>query len=278
MGMEPLGVAREFARRLRSALGSELVRVILFGSAARGDYGPGSDLDVLVVVGEDAERAREAVFSAARHLMKELGWSPWLECVVMDVEGYNRAAREGRYLVNAAAREGIVLYDDGSGALEDPSPGPSEAELEEHLTRALSLVISAVRDVEEQDRDLLLRGYESAFARAWEAVENVIRALVKSNARPPKRHGGWTALFAKDFVRPGVVPEGLWEALSGMARRRPRVAYGVGRVPREEALAAIKTALELLKLAVGHLAGEGRIERGKRDYYMAVIKEIRLPA
>lgn len=49
-------------------------------------------------------------------------------------------------------------------------------------------------------------------------------------------------------------------------------------VPREEALAAIKTALELLKLAVGHLAGEGRIERGKRDYYMAVIKEIRLPA
>ncbi|MBI5480988.1 MAG: nucleotidyltransferase domain-containing protein [Deltaproteobacteria bacterium] len=40
----------EVARRLRSALGERVREVRLFGSAARGEYGPDSDLDVLVIV------------------------------------------------------------------------------------------------------------------------------------------------------------------------------------------------------------------------------------
>ena len=279
-GMGHLRMAEEFVRRLREALGSELVRVVLFGSTARGDYWPESDVDVLVVVREGAEEAWRCAHEIAQGLMEELGYSPWLEFIVLDVESYNRAAREGRYFVNAVAEEGLVLYDDGSGVLEDPSPGPSEAELKEHLTRALSLVISAVRDVEEQDRGLLLRGYETAFARAYEAVENIIRALVKSKGyvRVPKRHGGWLALFSKDFVKTGRVPQDVWEIVSDMAGKRPSVVYGVRRVSREEALAAIKTVLALFRLAVEYLAEVGEIGSSRRDYYLTAIANIRVPS
>jgi len=277
--MERLRMAEELTRRLRDALGSELVRVVLFGSTARGDYEPESDVDVLVVVRGNAEEAWRCAHEEAQDLRDKIGYPPWLELLVLDVESYNKAAREGQYLVNAVAREGVVLYDDGSGVLEDPSPGPSEAELEEHLTRALSLISSAVRDVEEQDRGLLLRGYETAFARAYEAIENVIRALVKSRGyvRLPKRHGGWLALFSKDFVKTGRVPQDIWRIISDMAERRPGVVYGLQRVSREGALTAIRAALALFKLAVGYLAEIGKIEASRRDYYLTAIANIRAP-
>src|SRR5438046_1787169 len=46
-----------FAEHAREILGPKLLELRLFGSEARGEAGPGSDLDVLVVVQPDTERA-----------------------------------------------------------------------------------------------------------------------------------------------------------------------------------------------------------------------------
>lgn len=55
----------DFAERLRGELGSRLVELRLFGSVARGDAQPDSDIDVLVVVQAAADERgrleREAV-------------------------------------------------------------------------------------------------------------------------------------------------------------------------------------------------------------------------
>ena len=48
----------DFLKRLRPVLGDHLVDVRLFGSVARGDARPDSDIDILVVVQPDDERAR----------------------------------------------------------------------------------------------------------------------------------------------------------------------------------------------------------------------------
>jgi predicted nucleotidyltransferase len=37
--------------QLRERLGNELLDVVLFGSKARGDSGPWSDIDILITVG-----------------------------------------------------------------------------------------------------------------------------------------------------------------------------------------------------------------------------------
>lgn len=46
-----------FAESVRQSLGPNLVDLRIFGSEARGEAGPDSDLDVLVVVRPDAERS-----------------------------------------------------------------------------------------------------------------------------------------------------------------------------------------------------------------------------
>jgi len=56
---------REFAERIRAALGSTLRDLRLFGSKARGDAGADSDLDVLVVVETDRVRAEDLAIDIA---------------------------------------------------------------------------------------------------------------------------------------------------------------------------------------------------------------------
>jgi predicted nucleotidyltransferase len=46
----PLDVVDQFRRRLRAHFGARLRRLVLFGSYARGDAGPDSDVDVVVVL------------------------------------------------------------------------------------------------------------------------------------------------------------------------------------------------------------------------------------
>jgi predicted nucleotidyltransferase len=52
-------IAEEAARRLRAAYGDRLQEVVLFGSWARGQAHEESDVDLLVVLDDVADRARE---------------------------------------------------------------------------------------------------------------------------------------------------------------------------------------------------------------------------
>ncbi len=56
---------REFSTRIRAALGANLRELRLFGSKARGDARPDSDLDVLVVVTGDRVGAEDLAIDIA---------------------------------------------------------------------------------------------------------------------------------------------------------------------------------------------------------------------
>lgn len=96
---------REMVRRLVEAY--EPDRVYLFGSRARGDYGPDSDYDALVVVPDDSppERRRSRL---AYQVLWDVG-------VAADVLVWTRSAFESRLHLRASlpttvVREGRVLY------------------------------------------------------------------------------------------------------------------------------------------------------------------------
>jgi len=102
---DPIGLAvvRILALRLREAYGERLRDVLLFGSRARGDHEPDSDVDVLIVLdridgyGRDLRLSSEAVsdlslasgLAISRVLASESSWRaldrPFLRAIAVDV-------------------------------------------------------------------------------------------------------------------------------------------------------------------------------------------------
>lgn len=87
------------------------VRIYLFGSEARGDAGPDSDLDFLVVVPDDLSPERlhtPAVYSFVSGTGYAKDIVPWRKT---DFEA--RAAHVAASLPATVVREGKILYDAG---------------------------------------------------------------------------------------------------------------------------------------------------------------------
>jgi predicted nucleotidyltransferase len=96
----------ELRRRFEELYGDRLVDMILFGSQARGDAEPGSDIDVLVVLtapvdaGQEIERTLDIVSDVS------LQNNVVVSCVFMDEERFTH--RAGPFLRNIR-REGVPV-------------------------------------------------------------------------------------------------------------------------------------------------------------------------
>jgi len=96
----------ELRRRFETLYGERLVQMILFGSQARGDAEPGSDVDVLVVlkdpvdVGEEADRTIDLVADLSRQ------HNEVISCVFI---GESRFKHRYGPLLRNVRREGIRI-------------------------------------------------------------------------------------------------------------------------------------------------------------------------
>ena len=82
------------------------LRIVLFGSAARGELGPDSDLDLLVVVANGVDR-----LDAARRLHRRLrGLDCAKDIVVVCQEDVERYQDNPYLVVHTALAEGRELY------------------------------------------------------------------------------------------------------------------------------------------------------------------------
>jgi predicted nucleotidyltransferase len=80
-------------------------RIVLFGSAARGEMGPDSDLDLLVIKGGKFSRNRVTT-AIYRHLSGEIG----VDAVVVTPEEVERYRDAHCLVICPAIREGKVVY------------------------------------------------------------------------------------------------------------------------------------------------------------------------
>lgn len=81
--MIAFGLLDELKERLTTAYGHRLYAVVLFGSEARGEAGPDSDIDVLAVLetqsgdyGDELERGLVAVYPIALRLGRRVSVKP----------------------------------------------------------------------------------------------------------------------------------------------------------------------------------------------------------
>ena len=81
-------------------------RIILFGSAARGQMGPHSDVDLLVVVRDGVHRRR----TAQRLYLALMGLGITKDIVVVTESDVREFAEEPSLVIHPALREGRELY------------------------------------------------------------------------------------------------------------------------------------------------------------------------
>lgn len=96
---------REVIRRLIAAYDPE--RIYLFGSVARGDAGPDSDYDILIIVPDDAPEDRRRSRLAYQALR---GTGTAADVVVWAKSSFERRAHVVASLPATVLREGKLLY------------------------------------------------------------------------------------------------------------------------------------------------------------------------
>ena len=98
---------QRFKTELGQALGNQLVELKLFGSKARGDGRPDSDMDILVIVASDDWHLRDTVYDIATDifLQTDICISP----KVISKNKFDKLRKEGASFVNNVSRDAITV-------------------------------------------------------------------------------------------------------------------------------------------------------------------------
>jgi predicted nucleotidyltransferase len=97
----------EIVRRIRAV--SRPRRIVLFGSRARGNHRPGSDIDLLIIEDSPLPRHHRAIplYAALADIPLDVD----MELVVYTPEEVEEWRGAGAAFVTTALREGTVLYE-----------------------------------------------------------------------------------------------------------------------------------------------------------------------
>jgi uncharacterized protein len=103
-------LVQKFRNEIGIALGSNLERVILYGSRARGDEAQDSDLDILVVLRDLSSADGAEIHRIAYSLMWDREFHPLISLNIIDHEHYLLLSEAGSSYLGNILREGIPLW------------------------------------------------------------------------------------------------------------------------------------------------------------------------
>ena len=171
----PDRTALELAKAVQTAVAPDTV--ILFGSRARGDHRPDSDVDLLIISKPGTMAAAGMAERVVREHFKLNPPRLGVDVVTMDLDKFNYCRRAKNHVAAQAIRDGVVMND----ANFDP-PSPSEDQYPDSwpdVKERLQAVYRHLRTfqlvIDHPD------GYQEIYGfHAQQAVENAIKAWLSA--------------------------------------------------------------------------------------------------
>lgn len=99
----------EIMGRFFDELGGALKKIIVFGSLARGEAGPDSDVDLILVVREDLDREDIEEHALMKALEASTEFGVAIEAFIFSESEYEKKLRSGKGMWEAIRREGIEI-------------------------------------------------------------------------------------------------------------------------------------------------------------------------
>lgn len=99
-------IVDEFHQKLKDLYGTRLNKLVLFGSQARGDAVPGSDIDILVVLNDVVIAAEESSRTLEIRTALSLEYDTLLSCVYISNEQLEKGQSQ---LLTAISRDGVLI-------------------------------------------------------------------------------------------------------------------------------------------------------------------------
>jgi len=96
----------EFEKEVEKELGSDIISIVLYGSAARGELRPDSDIDILVI--SRNKKIEDKVFEIASRFLIDYGQI--FSISIRTPEDIRRLVSLGSPFIKSILKEGRVLY------------------------------------------------------------------------------------------------------------------------------------------------------------------------
>jgi uncharacterized protein (UPF0332 family)/predicted nucleotidyltransferase len=228
-------VVERFVREIKQALGSRILGAYLFGSTTKGTAGPESDMDVLIVYTEMAERE---LLETAAEISFEIACEhgQLIEVIPMSKEEYEQSLGRSPFLWEVV-RFGIPLFTTLEGT-------EWELDFQAYLNLAQEFLGYAKDALAE-------RKFRLAVDSGYNACELLVKALIISTEQPlASSHGGIVGQFGKLFVLSGKLDRRIGKNLNLSLELRAKARYKPDtKLDESDVETVIALAEELLRFA-----------------------------
>jgi predicted nucleotidyltransferase len=107
LGIETDKVLKELKHGMENQLGDRLVKMVVFGSRARGDFGAESDTDIAIIVRELSRELKYQILDTVADI--EMEFVIPLSVVVFSESEFERLKKRERRIALDIEKEGIPL-------------------------------------------------------------------------------------------------------------------------------------------------------------------------
>lgn len=193
---EDVKVAQRFAQQLKNELGDFLVSAVVFGSSARKEATPQSDIDLLVISDDVSFILNEPLVEGYKVIVESLiaKTSTKLHVTSMNLTAFWEYAKAGDPVVVNILRDGVALIDPGffepmQKLLKQGRIRPSEESVWRYYSRSPRTLLNSKWHILQATLDLY-----------WAVIDAAHAALMKHNEIPPTPEHV-SEMLEKVFVR-----------------------------------------------------------------------------
>lgn len=102
-----LDILQELKESLKKLCGDQILKIVLFGSRARGDFDEDSDIDIALIVRELSPKLKDKILDNVAEF--ELRHDVVLSVIILSEEDFNHLKERERRIALDIEREGIPL-------------------------------------------------------------------------------------------------------------------------------------------------------------------------